>query len=117
LAEPVIAQLREQRRDQSVDAEAPSILFVLGDTHRPAVDAADGVLVVNGGTIGAGGTGNLNEGQDASLAVVTYERGPFVPLAADLVTLDPGTGETVARRVRIDRKTPLQVGDPAVPGG
>lgn len=117
LAEPVIEQLRTQRREQSVDAEAPSILFVLGDTHRPAVDAADGVLAVNGGTIGAGGTGNLDEGQNASLAIVTYERGPFSPLAADLVTLNPGTGETVARRVRIDRKTPLRVRDPAVPDG
>ncbi|MFA4927478.1 MAG: metallophosphoesterase [Patulibacter sp.] len=117
LAEPVIERLRAERREQSVDAETPSILFVLGDTHRIAVDAADGVLAVNGGTIGAGGTGNLDEGQNASLAIVTYERGPFTPLAADLVTLNPGTGETVARRVRIDRTTPLQVRDPAVPGG
>jgi predicted phosphodiesterase len=116
LAEPVIERLRAERREQSVDAAAPSILFVFGDTHRPVVEAKDGVLVVNGGTIGAGGTGNLNEGQDASLAIVTYDRGPFTPLAADVVTLDPGTGETVARRVRIDPKTPLQLREPVVPG-
>ncbi len=115
LADPVIARLREQRQ-QAADA-APPLLFVLGDTHRPAVDSADGVLVVNGGTLGAGGTGNLDEGQNASLAMVTYEQRPFTPLAADLVTLDPGTGETVARRVRIDGSAPLRVLDPSVPGG
>lgn len=117
LAAPVIERLRAERRAMSVDADPPSLLFVLGDTHRPEVDAADGVLAVNGGTIGAGGTGNLDEGQNASLAIVTYDRGPFAPLAADLVTLDPGTGETVARRVRIDRTRPLQVRDPVAADG
>lgn len=106
LAEPTIDQLRAERRDRSDgsdrrDAKPRAILFVLGDTHRPAVDAADGVVAVNGGTIGAGGTGNLAEGQNASLAIVAYQERPFDPLAVDLVTLDPGTGETVARRVRI----------------
>ncbi len=116
LAEPVIEQLRAERRDQPVDAEKPSILFVLGDTHRPAVDAENGVVDVNGGTIGAGGTGNLGDGENASLAIVTYDERPFTPLATDLVTLNPGTGETVARRVRIDPSQPLQVRDPVTSG-
>jgi predicted phosphodiesterase len=116
LAQPVIDRLRAERRERADDRkrsddEPPSILFVLGDTHVPAVDAADGVVAVNGGTIGAGGTGNLAEGQNASLAIVTYGERPFAPLAADLVTLDPGTGETVARRVRIDDRAPVRVAD------
>lgn len=117
LAEPVIERLRAERRERADDdergndEEPRSILFVLGDTHVPAVDAADGVVAVNGGTIGAGGTGNLREGQDASLAIITYQERPFAPLAADLVTLDPGTGETVARRVRIDDRAPVTVAD------
>lgn len=121
LAQPVIDQLRTERSHRADQAkgkrsEPRSILFVLGDTHQPAVDAAEGVLAVNGGTIGAGGTGNLAEGQDASLAIVTYEERPFAPLAVDLVTLDPGTGETVARRVRINDTAPVSVSEGAKAG-
>lgn len=122
LAEPVIQQLRTERSDRAKDAKRGdevtprSILFVLGDTHQPAVDAADGVLSVNGGTIGAGGTGNLAEGQNASLAIMTYEQRPFAPLAVDLVTLDPGTGETVARRVLINGTAPVDVSEGAAAG-
>ncbi len=115
LAEPVIERLRAERRaraddDRESSDERSPILFVLGDTHVPSVDSADGVLAINGGTIGAGGTGNLAEGQDASLAILTYQERPFAPLAADLVTLDPGTGETIARRVRISDTAPVSVG-------
>jgi hypothetical protein len=81
---------------------ASPALLVVGHTHMPEVDSAGGVTEVNGGTLGAGGLGNLDEQQDASLAILTYARSPFHPLAIDLVTLDPGTGETTARRVRLD---------------
>lgn len=122
LAEPVIDRLRTERRDRDDRVERRSggrpraILFVLGDTHQPSVGADERVLAVNGGTIGAGGTGNLTEGQDASLAIVTYDKRPFDPLAVDLVTLDPGTGETVARRVRITDDAPVSV-DEGAPAG
>lgn len=120
LAQPVIEQLRAERQGRAdgkrSKAEPRSIMFVLGDSHQPAVDAADGVMSVNGGTIGAGGTGNLAEGQDASLAIVTYDARPFAPLAVDLVTLDPGTGETVARRVRINGTAPVSVSEGTATG-
>lgn len=122
LAEPVIDRLRTERSDRaerskSRERAAPrSIMFVFGDTHQPSVDSANGVLSVNGGTIGAGGTGNLAEGQNASLAIVTYVERPFDPLAVDLVTLNPGTGETVARRVRIGPTAVTVTGTPG-PGG
>lgn len=122
LAAPVIDQLRAERSDRAAGGrrgargKPRSILFVLGDSHQPSVDAADGVLAVNGGTVGAGGTGNLAEGEDASLAIVTYGARPFDPLAVDLVTLNPGTGETVARRVRIGA-APVSVSGTPGPGG
>jgi hypothetical protein len=59
--------------------------------------------VVNGGSVGAGGTGNLAEKTPIGLARLTYTADPaFQPLAADLVTIDPGTGSATARRERLD---------------
>lgn len=122
LAEPVINQLRTERSARADHAKRATrtkpraLMFALGHTHQPAVDSADGVLAVNGGTIGAGGTGNLAEAQNASLAIVTYEQRPFDPLAVDLVTLNPGTGETVARRVPIGTAAVTVTGTPG-PGG
>jgi hypothetical protein len=67
--------------------------------------ADTGLLEVNGGTIGAGGTGNLiDERSDLSLAVITYRLQPtFLPLAVDQVSINPGSGSSSARRVRVDR--------------
>jgi predicted phosphodiesterase len=103
LVAPLLPQLRA-RTDTS------PLLIVVGHTHHPAVDSANGVTEVNGGTIGAGGTGGLLKHQNASLGIVTYQQSPFIPLATDLVTLDPSTGETTARRVRLG-EGPVQTGD------
>lgn len=94
LAGPAIAALRSR------DAGAP-LLVVTGHTHRQAVDGDGGIVEVNGGTLGAGGTGNLDEGQDVGLAAVTIRRHPFEPLAVDLVQIDPGSGSATARRVTL----------------
>jgi hypothetical protein len=57
--------------------------------------------------VGAGGTGNLAEGGDLGLARILYESEPaFVPLAVDLVQMDPGTGSATAQRERVD--TPVE---------
>ncbi|HEU0316999.1 MAG TPA: metallophosphoesterase family protein, partial [Solirubrobacteraceae bacterium] len=96
LAAPAIAALRA----------APSLapLLVLdGHTHTQSVESRDGVAEVNGGTVGAGGTGNLVEGQPIGLAVVTYRPRPFAPLAVDLIQVAPGTGSGAARRLRLDQ--------------
>ena len=85
------------------------LLLVVGHTHRQAVDSRDGVTVVNGGTVGAGGTGNLAEGQDIGVAAVAYRRTPFAPLAVDLVRIDPGNGSASAQRLRLD-EGPIAVG-------
>ena len=75
-------------------------------THHLFLQADPNLLEVNGGTIGAGGTGNLtDERSNLSLAIVTYRLAPTaLPLAVDQVTIDPGTGGASARRVRVDQQ-------------
>jgi hypothetical protein len=82
------------------------IMVLDGHTHRPFLEADPGLLEVNGGTIGAGGTGNLaDERSNLGLAVITYRLRPTpLPLAVDQVTIDPGTGSSSARRARVDEQ-------------
>ena len=110
IAQPAIEALRAER-------PAQRLLFVEGHTHQQAVVSRDDVIQVNGGTVGAGGTGNLNDGQPIGLAVVTYRFDAprdFEPLAVDLVQVAPGTGEGSARRVRLDQG-PVTFGDALAP--
>ena len=61
--------------------------------------------MVNGGSIGGGGTGNLAESPtiDVGIARVVYSAEPALPPAGgDLVSIDPGSGSATARRVRLD---------------
>jgi predicted phosphodiesterase len=95
LAAPALAALRAH-------PPASPLLVVDGHTHLQAVESSGGVAEVNGGTVGAGGTGNLVEHQPIGLAIVTFRRGPFRPLAVDLVQVAPGTGTGSARRLRLD---------------
>jgi predicted phosphodiesterase len=84
---------------------ARPLVFVVGHTHEAALTRQQNVTVVNGGSIGGGGTGNLTDGAstDVGLARLIYRTGSgFEPLAADLVGIDPGTGAATARRERLD---------------
>jgi predicted phosphodiesterase len=80
------------------------LVFVVGHTHQLDLDRQPNVDVINGGSIGGGGTGNLADGEtDVGLARLSYDiRNGFEPLAADLVSIDPGTGAATARRERLD---------------
>jgi predicted phosphodiesterase len=79
------------------------VVFVVGHTHHAGVQRLPGVTVINGGSVGAGGTGNLTERTPLGLARLTYTTRPgFQPLAADLVTIDPASGSATARRERLD---------------
>ena len=63
------------------------------------------MTIVNGGSIGGGGTGNLAEEDttDVGIARVVYTAEPsFRPLAVDLVSIDPSSGSATARRERLD---------------
>lgn len=93
LAERAIEQLR-------ADPPGSPLVLAVGHTHRPAVEqVAPNVTLVNGGTAGAGGSGNLGEGQPIGLAVLTYQAEPaFAPVAADVVEIDPGDGSARAER-------------------
>jgi predicted phosphodiesterase len=82
---------------------ADPLVFFTGHTHTPSIERYPGVTVVNGGSVGAGGTGNLAEPTDIGIARFIYTGEPeFQPLAADLVEIDPGTGSATARRERLD---------------
>ncbi|MGI8780631.1 MAG: metallophosphoesterase family protein, partial [Solirubrobacteraceae bacterium] len=97
----LIAQSLEELR---LAPPGQPLVFVVGHTHQTALTRQDAVAVVNGGSIGGGGTGNLGDGAtDVGLARLIYRTsGGFEPLAADLVGIDPGTGAATARRERLD---------------
>ncbi|MEA2279775.1 MAG: hypothetical protein QOK21_382 [Solirubrobacteraceae bacterium] len=81
------------------------VVFVVGHTHVAAIEHEPGFDVVNGGSVGAGGTGNLTEHNAIGIARLIYTVKPsFQPLAADLVSIDPGTGSATARRQRLDAR-------------
>ena len=96
--------LEELRADPPDDPLA----FVVGHTHAPSArQVGRNVVVVNGGTAGGGGSGNLTEDQPIGLAVLTYQRDPsFAPVAADLVEVDPGDGSARAERIPLRGQTP-----------
>ncbi len=97
----LIAQALEE-----LEAAPPAdpLVFLVGHTHEPSLDRQPNVDVINGGSIGGGGTGNLADGSTAvGLARMSYDTADgFEPLAADLVAIDPGTGAATARRERLD---------------
>jgi hypothetical protein len=81
------------------------LVFLVGHTHTAALSNQHGVTVINGGSIGAGGTGNLGDAEPTSLGIARFVftlKPSFQPLAADLVSIDPGTGSSSARRERLD---------------
>ena len=80
------------------------IVFLVGHTHQADLETQPDVTVINGGSIGAGGTGNLADvPTKLGIARLAYSLDPrFTPLAADLVSIDPGSGSATARRERLD---------------
>jgi predicted phosphodiesterase len=78
------------------------VVFLVGHTHQASLVRQPSVTIVNGGSVGAGGTGNLAEKTNIGIARLVYAVKPFDPLAADLVSVDPGTGSSSARRTRLD---------------
>ncbi|HUR86555.1 MAG TPA: metallophosphoesterase family protein [Solirubrobacteraceae bacterium] len=97
LAQPALDALGEAQ-------PAAPLLILEGHTHVAGIEHDGTLSIVNGGSVGGGGTGNLTELEgDIALARVTYARAPaFAPAAADLIEIDPGDGEARAERVRLD---------------
>jgi predicted phosphodiesterase len=99
-----LASLRESPPDRP-------LLFVVGHTHSADLFHEGQLTVVNGGSLGAGGTGNLADAPTRlGLARLSYDTtAGFEPLAVDLVEIDPGDGNATARRERLDQ--PAEEGD------
>jgi predicted phosphodiesterase len=96
LIEPALAILED-------DPPARPLVVIAGHTHEASLERLAGVTVINGGSVGAGGTGNLTETTDYGLARLTYTIKPtFQPLAADLIEIDPGDGSSTASRQRLE---------------
>ena len=89
-----------------LEGDPPShpIVFVVGHTHHADEQTRPNVTVINGGSVGAGGTGNLADAPtDVGIARLAYSTSPrFKPLAVDLVSIDPGSGSATAHRIRLD---------------
>lgn len=91
-------------RELRADPPAAPLVLLTGHTHRAAVRTSPNLVLLNGGTAGGGGVGNLDEDQPFGLAVLTYARaGGFRPLLADTVEIDPRSGAASAER------TPLEI--------
>ena len=96
LIEPALAILEDA-------PPARPLVFITGHTHEPDLTRQPGVTVINGGSVGAGGTGNLTESTNYGLARLIYTTEPtFQPLAADLIEIDPGDGSSNAERQRLE---------------
>ena len=96
LIEPALAILQDDPPDRP-------LVIITGHTHEPDLDRFAGVTVINGGSVGAGGTGNLTESTDYALARLIYTIEPaFQPLAADLIEIDPDDGSSTASRQRLE---------------
>jgi predicted phosphodiesterase len=101
LAEDAAEELRR------IPPRRPLVLLT-GHTHMSSFQASTNFVELNGGTVGGGGTGNLEKSQPFGLAVLTYSRagGPrrrdFEPEAADLVEIDAHRGSARAERFRIE---------------
>ena len=79
------------------------LALLTGHTHTQSFHSSTNLLELNGGTVGGGGTGNLEKNQPFGLAVLIYGReGGFEPVAADLVQIDGHGGSARAERLRVE---------------
>jgi predicted phosphodiesterase len=97
--EPELAALAIE--EMRASSPVKPLVMLVGHTHRAGLERIGPVTILNGGSVGAGGSGNLAEDTDLGLARLVYDVRPFHPLAADLVEIDPGTGSATARRERL----------------
>jgi predicted phosphodiesterase len=95
LAEDAAAELRR------IPPRRPLVLLT-GHTHVQSFHSSTNLVELNAGTVGGGGTGNLEKNQPFGLAVLVYAReGGFKPVAADLVQIDAHGGSARAERRRV----------------
>ena len=79
------------------------LALLTGHTHLQKFRSSTNLVELNGGTVGGGGTGNLEKNQPFGLAVLIYGRkGGFEPVAADLVAIEANGGSAHAERLRVE---------------
>jgi predicted phosphodiesterase len=99
---PALAELAVEALRNAPPAKP--LVILEGHTHKSGIEHEGNLTILNGGSVGGGGTGNLADlGGDIGLARLTYGRIPaFAPAAADIISIDPADGEARARRIRLD---------------
>jgi predicted phosphodiesterase len=96
LTELAVQELKE-------DPPARPLAILTGHTHVSALKTSENLVELNGGTVGGGGTGNLEKNQPFGLAVLVWARSrAFSPLLADIVEIDAVTGAAKAERRALD---------------
>ncbi|MCW2959843.1 MAG: metallophosphoesterase [Thermoleophilia bacterium] len=91
-----LAHRLAKRHRESGDPRRLQILT--GHDHVPHVDDDGTTLIIDGGTLGAGGFAAIGE-QDASFARIHFRGAAIV--AVDVVSVEPLTGRASAERVRV----------------
>ena len=100
LTEMAVEELR-------ADPPEEPLAILTGHTHIPDLQTSRNLVLLNGGTAGGGGTGNLEKNQPFGLAVLVRGRSPrFRPLFADVVEIDAQSGAARAERKRLDLRAP-----------
>ncbi len=98
---PALTELAVE--ELKADPPARPLAILTGHTHLASLRTSENLVELNGGTVGGGGTGNLEKNQPFGLAVLVRARSrAFVPLLADTVQIDAGTGAAKAERARLD---------------
>lgn len=94
------------------------LVILTGHDHRQHIDLYGNVVVVDGGTVGAGGVFGVSKSPVGFAHLNLEPNGRLT--SADLVRAQPFTGAAQADRVVLDTKDPCQSGQPLVchkPGG
>ena len=74
------------------------LLILTGHDHKQHIDRYGDVLVVDGGTVGAGGIFGIGKEQ-VGMAELHLPAGNAIPRAIDLIQTQPFTGAATAERV------------------
>ncbi len=80
------------------DRPGRSLLILTGHDHQQHIDRYGRVLVVDGGTAGAGGAFGAGS-QSVGVAELHMQRGKPLPHAVDLIQVEPVSGAASAERV------------------
>jgi Icc-related predicted phosphoesterase len=107
-------RIAEALRLHSAAQSDQPVLILTGHDHEQHVDRTRNAVVVDGGTLGAGGVFGVGE-QQAGFAQVHLD-GTNWPQAVDLISADPISGDASAEHIVLTR-LPVGQSEPATPTG